>query len=813
MTNPPQSPLPSAAIPPNAPVGAPLGASLGTGAAREKLLDGKAGDLIAMRGRAPQTQPGAMRVAVIATYAPRNCGIATFTSDLREQLGKHFPEIAIDVYALQAEGSTLTYAEGVHVIAAQSRESFAEAARAINRSGADVVWVQHEFGIFGGTDGAHVTELVDGIAAPLVVTFHTVLAEPSAGQRMVMDHLVRRCSRLMVMSQQSREILVSTYDAQRELVDVIEHGAPDRPFGTAAAAKRRMGLEGKQVLTTFGLLGPGKGLDLAIRALPAIHERHPDVVYRILGATHPVTAARDGESYRTMLQDLAARLGVAHAIEWDNRFLEIDELLRQLEGCDIYLTPYPSLGQTTSGTLSYAVALGKAVVSTPYVHARELLGDGVGCLIEPNSPEAIAAAVNALLSRPDDLLAMQRRAYERGRRTIWPMFARASMQLLRKTQAPRPRRVAAHVVPALDAVWRMSDATGMLQHAIGAIPDRRHGYCIDDNARALMLMNVATPLSESGRQRWSMTYAAFVHYAWNPDAGLFRNFMAYDRRWCEEAGSLDSNGRTLWALGHTVEHNPLKPLRNWAEGLFETALPALAALETPRAMAFGALGACALIRGGGGHSAAAESSVTATCEALASLVARRRRPAWVWFETVLAYDNPRLCQALIEGGVLLGKQDWLDAGLETLHWIAQLQTAPSGHFRPVGSETFGRDGEWLPFDQQPLEAQAAIDAARAAWLATRDPFWVRHADCAYQWFFGANDRGVVMADATGGLCRDGVTPRGRNENCGAESILAFHLAHYSLQALNQAGGWRVPPGQCTPPDLQPPAPEAQVLLG
>lgn len=747
----------------------------------------KAADLRSLLARPAYGQQAAMRVAVIGTYAPRNCGIATFTADLCEQLGTHFPDVSLDVYALDAEGSSLTYAKGIAVVAAQESESYAKAARAINRSGADVVWVQHEFGIFGGDDGRHISELVDGIAAPLIVTFHTVLASPGEGQRAVMEHLIRRSSRMMVMSQQSREILVSVYKARRELVDVIEHGAPDRPFGTAEAAKRRMGLEGRKVLTTFGLIGPGKGIDVAIAAMPAILEQHPDAVYRILGATHPVLAAREGESYRAMLEDLAEKLGVADSIEWENRFLDIDELLGQLEASDIYLTPYRSLGQTTSGTLSYAVALGKAVVSTPYVHARELLADDVGCLIEPDSPEAIAEAVNGLLSNPLRLTAMQRRAYERGRRTIWPCFARASMQLLRKTQAPRPRTAPNHGDPALTAVWHMSDATGMLQHGIGAVPDRRHGYCIDDNARALMLMNLAGTLDDAERRRWSVTYAAFVQYAWNEDLRRFRNFMAYDRSWCEDVGSQDSNGRALWALGHTAEHSPFKPLRSWAEGLFEVATPVVEGLNAPRATAFAVLGACALLRGGV-TSRTAEMRVESTCETLARLLAHQRRTGWIWFEPMLSYDNPRLCQALIEGGVLFGQQNWLDAGLEALRWLSELQTAASGHFRPVGSETFGRTGAWLPFDQQPLEAQAAIDAARAAFLATRDPFWLRHAERAYQWFLGANDRGIALADPVSGACCDGVTPRGRNENCGAESILAYHLGHYSLKALRQSEG-------------------------
>ncbi|WP_428333271.1 glycosyltransferase [Novosphingobium sp.] len=497
--------------------------------------------------------------------------------------------------------------------------------------------------------------------------------------------------------------------------------------------------------------------------------------------------AREGERYREQLVAQAEALGVGEHIVWENRFLGIDELLQQLEACDIYVTPYLNMEQSTSGTLSYAVALGKAVVSTPYVHARELLADGVGCLIEANSPAAIADAVNGLLASPDVLLATQKRAYARGRRTIWPHFAQASAALVRNTYTPVPSPVPATALPGLNAVWAMSDATGMLQHSIGVIPDRRHGYCLDDNARALMLMNVANGLSEAEVLRWSTTYASFVQYAWNPDERRFRNFMRFDRTWCEDVGSEDSNGRALWALGHTVERSPLPELRDWALQLYGEVAGAMGELANPRSMAFAALGALAVMRSDHPRSskliAASRDIVVKSCEMLANLVKNQRRPDWAWFEAVLGYDNPRLCQALIEGGMQLDRTDWVADGVETLSWISHCQTSALGTFRPIGSESFDLSTEWKPFDQQPLEAQAAIEASHSAWIATRDARWVEHAEQTYQWFFGANDRGVVLADLTTGRCRDGVTPRGRNENTGAESILAFQLGHYSLSTL------------------------------
>ena len=722
------------------------------------------------------------RVALIGTFTPRKCGIATFTSDIVEQLGIHHPEIEFDVYALDDPAGSLDYDPAVTRIAQDDPETYRQAARAINEAGVDAVWLQHEFGIFGGADGAMVRELVDRVAAPLVLTFHTVLGDPSPSQRAIMEHLLTRASRVMVMSQHGRDLLVSHYGADPDVVTVIPHGAPDRPFGRSDIFKPFVGAVGCQVLMTFGLLGPGKGLEMAIEALPAIAARHPQVLYRIVGATHPTLKAREGEAYRDGLVALAERLGVAQHIAWDNRFLDTAELLDQLEACDIYITPYHNLQQATSGTLSYAVALGKAVVSTPYVHARELLADGVGALIEPGSSAAIAASVNALLDDPAELAAMQRRAYAKGRTTIWPRFAAAGAQLVSSAVAPELREPPFAATPGLSAVFAMSDGTGMLQHSIGPVPDRRHGYCLDDNARALMLVNVASGLSATERARWQSIYASFVQHAWNDDLGRFRNFMRFDRSWCEDIGSEDSNGRALWALGQTAERAADTDLRRWALRWFDRVHPALAELQSPRTIAFSMLGAAAVLRAAPNHSGA-QALLERGGDLLHRLLDAARRPDWAWFEAVLAYDNPRLSQALIEAGMLLERADWRDAGLDSLAWIAGRQRSASGDFRPVGSEGFGAEGAQLPFDQQPLEAQAAIEAATSAFAASGDVRWREHARAAWRWYFGANDRGVALADLATGRCCDGVTPRGANENSGAESILAFQLAHYSMLAV------------------------------
>jgi len=727
----------------------------------------------------------ALRVAVVGTGLPRKCGIATFTGDVVEQLRIHHPEIAVDVYVLDQPDQNLEYANVAGVIDAHDQGDYLRVARAINESGADAVWLQHEYGIFGGADGAMVCDFVDRLAPPLILTLHTILAEPTDNQRVVLDHLIRRASQIMVMSRAGRDVLIERYRVPHGIVSIIPHGAPDRPFGREAEFKQRLGLEDRRVLMTFGLLGPGKGIERMLEALPEIVARHPDVIYRIVGQVHPGLGAQ-GLAYAHDLHALAEHLGVQDNIAWESRFLATSDLLDQLEACDIYVTPYPNLQQSTSGTLSYAVALGKAVVSTSYVHARELLADGAGLLVEPDSPAALARAVNALLDDPAFLAGTRERAYARGRTTIWPEFARASAELVRKAASPRARDVPLTATPGLAAVFAMSDGTGMMQHSIGPVPDRRHGYCLDDNARALMLMNVATASPSRELQKWTLRYASFIQHAWNPDVSRFRNFMAFDRSWCEDIGSDDSNGRALWALGHTVEHQSEPDLRRWALGWFDTVAPVFANLDSPRTVAFAMLAAACVRRAVGAHEEASRILARGG-DLLHRLLVAARRPDWTWFEAMLGYDNPRLSRPWIEAGQLLDNPEWVAAGIETLAWIADRQVSASGQFRPIGSETFGIAYSSLPFDQQPLEAQAAVEACWSAFSVTGDPRWREHARAAWRWYFGANDRGVILADLASGRCRDGVTPRGVNENCGAESILAFQLAHYTLVRIEGCG--------------------------
>ena len=736
--------------------------------------------------------PSTQHVALIGNFLPRRCGLATYTTDTYKALTERFPGMRVDVYAMNDRAEGYDYPpEVTGTIAQDERAAYLAAARDIAASGAQAIWLQHEYGIFGGSAGEHILALLDRVALPVIVTLHTVLENPNGDQRRVMDGLLSRAAKVIVMAEIGREILVRVYGANPNAILMIPHGVPDRPLVDPDSVKPRFGWEGRKVLLTFGLLAPGKGIECVIDAMPAIVAANPQALYVVLGATHPNLIAREGEAYRDRLKALAAEKGVAEQVRFIDGFVEHEELLDYLQAADLYVTPYTNPAQITSGTLSYAVGVGKAVVSTPYIHATEILADGHGVSVDFGDVDAFAREISGLLLRDVARAGLSARAYARGRTMIWPRLAEAGMAAIDAIVAAQPRRIRAVAAPPvlrpnIAAVERMSDSTGMFQHAILSVPDRRHGYCIDDNVRALMLMTAIDDLDETVRDKWMTTYASFVQYAWNPDTRRFRNFMRFDRSWCEEVGSEDSNGRTLWALGVTAKRAGAAKHRDWALRLFDETASLAFELISPRAQAFAMLGAAAVLGADPTHRVACNILERFSADLLA-LLDEARRPEWEWFEIVLAYDNARLPEALIRAGMALNRDDLLAAGLSTLDWIVAQQTSPEGRFRAIGTESFHRPYEEpLPFDQQPLEAQATIDACAAAFKATGDTHWRDEAMRAYRWYLGQNDLDLPLATAQDGGCFDGLMPNGLNRNQGAESILALQLASCAISALGKA---------------------------
>jgi len=740
------------------------------------------------------------RIAFLGGHLPRLCGIAIFTHDLCEAVSASVPEVQCYAGAVNDRVEGYEYPARVHFeLLEKDLDSYRRAADFLNFNNADVLCVQHEFGIYGGPAGSHLLALLREVRMPVVTTLHTIMREPNAVQRKVMDELVLRSDRLVVMARKGADILRETYAVPAAKVDLIPHGIPDVPFTDSSFFKAQFGVEGRMVLLTFGLLGPGKGIEHAIKALPEIVRAHPNVVYLVLGATHPHLVAREGERYRLSLERLAEDCGVKEHVIFYNRFVSLDDLTEFIGATDIYLTPYLDEAQITSGTLAYVFGAGKAVVSTPYWHAQELLAEGRGILVPFNDPGAIASGVCEFLDHPEQVEKTRQEAYRLGREMLWPAVAGRYLESFRQAHADRntlPRTAVADWTLAsrpydlpplrLDHIARMSDGTGIFQHAIFNVPNFHHGYCIDDNARAFILCNLLDELvvpTRGSLDGLATSYLAFLAAALNSDTGRFRNFMSHGRLWLEEAGSEDSHGRALWALGTGAGRSRDEGRRRLSAQLFESGLAIVESFSSPRAWAFALLGIHEYFRAFPGC-AQAKATREALTGNLVKLWKNCATENWAWFEPIATYDNARLCQALLLSGQWMPHPEALDIGLKSLRWLTSLQRTQAGHFRPIGSNGFYvRDGIRADFDQQPVEAQAMVSACLEAFRVTQDEAWSREARRAFEWFLGRNDLGLPVYDPSTGGCCDGLHCDRVNENQGAESSLAFHL---SLAEMNYA---------------------------
>jgi glycosyltransferase involved in cell wall biosynthesis len=722
---------------------------------------------------------------LIGNYPPRRCGIATFTYDVREALLAARPDLQCDVYAMTDRGETYRYPREVRVeIRQDTQADYLAAAVQLNLTRPDVICVEHEFGIFGGPAGEHLMLMLDAVDRPVVSTLHTVLEEPNDDQKRVFERLLARSTRLLVMAERGRRILREVWKVPDAKISVIPHGAPDRPLADPAPFKATLGFAGHDVLFTFGLLSPNKGIETVIRALPEIVRARPTALYVVLGATHPHLIAQQGEQYRQSLKALAAELGVSEHLRLIDSFTDTPRLLDYLEAADVYVTPYLNAAQITSGTLSYAAALGKPVVSTPYWHAEELLGDGRGRLVPFGDSAAIAREITALLCDDAARQALRETLYRYTRSTVWSAYAETALEVLDAARGPRKPaaeapRPALRPAPEAAALRRMTDSCGMLQHSLYAIPDRRHGYCVDDNARALILMHrLPGPLGAEKRELVS-TYAAFVQHAWNDDEGRFRNFMNYERQWLEATGSEDSCGRAAMSVAISAAESQDPLHRRWAQALMGRVMPHLDGITSLRANAFVLLGLVALMKSGW-ESGPVRAAAARRLDQLTGLLQSRRDQGLPWFEPVLSYDNARLPEAMIRAGKALGDDTAVTLGVEALDWLCLRQTAPGGHFLPVATADFGQPLESLTlFDQQPVEGAATIEACEAAFAATGDPHWVAEAERAFAWYDGGNCLGARMT-TPGGECYDGLTWNGPNENQGAESVLSYQSAACAL---------------------------------
>ncbi len=737
---------------------------------------------------------------MIGNYLPRQCGIATFTTDLCAAISTEYGTARLLALPVNDTEQGYDYPARVRWSLAQDElSSYEEAAEFLNFNNIDMVSLQHEYGIFGGKAGSHILHLLRGLKMPVVTTLHTVLREPNPHQWLVMGEIAELSDRLIVMSQLSSQLLQEVFKVPGSKIDMVPHGVPDLPFLDPNFYKDRFGVEGKAVLLTFGLLSPNKGIENVIQALPQILSKHKNVVYIVAGATHPHILRREGDKYRVYLKALAKEVGVESSVIFHNRFVSPEEMVEFIGAADIYITPYRHEAQVVSGTLAYALGAGKAIISTPYWHAIELLDDRRGALVPFQNPGAIAAKTVELLDTPAIRHAMRKRAYLFAREMVWKRVAQGYMESFVRVRSDRMEspqvqfsarmtEKSLNQLPELklNHVNALTDDTGILQHAIFTIPNRAEGYTTDDNARALICTVLLDQLgeAESANPDWPFRYLAFLQHAFNPEKKRFRNFLGYDHRWMEDQGSEDSHGRALWALGTLLARSTNEGLRGAAGRLFEFSLPAVIEFYSPRACAYALLGIQEYLCSYPGDRDAQRVRF-ALARRLLDMYESIRRPDWKWFENILAYGNARLPQAMLQVGSACSDKHMVSVGLEALDWLLKTQHCETnGHFVPIGSQGFYRQGgEKARFDQQPIEAAGAVSACLQAYRVTGDGRWRSETWSAFNWFLGDNDLQLPLYDSVTGGCRDGLHPERANENQGAESTLSFLMALLEMRSL------------------------------
>ncbi len=731
------------------------------------------------------------KVAILGTHPPRRCGIATFTTDLAAAVRLAAPDAQVGVIAMSDE--QYDYPPDVFAqIPVCDHKAYSLAAEALNRSEVEVLSIQHEYGIFGGTCGSYLIDLLRKVNRPVVTTLHTILRCPSDDQREILDQIIELSTRLVVMSRTAQDLLSEIHGVNPDKVDCIHHGIPVIPPGAGQALRGEMDSNGP-ILLTFGLLSPDKGIENVILSLPRLAADHPGVRYLIVGATHPHVKATAGESYRQSLIALADELGVAQHVEFVDEFVPLEKLIEYLSATDFYITPYLNPMQITSGTLAYSMGAGKVVISTPYEYAKEVLADGRGVLVPFRDPQAIAEAVLRCCAKPEQQVEIADRALGYGAQMHWEQVGQLYFKSFQQAIQEYTPKLAVSVIdpecgclrsePSLSHLETLTDDTGILQHATFTTANRSEGYCVDDNARALIftLLRESRDGPNEKLERLQSRYLSFVADSFNEETGRFRNFMNFQRHWLEEAGSEDSQGRTIWALGETSKRCPCSERAVFASKLFLSAIEPLNQSRSPRTWAYLILGSAALLQ-----SQPNQKSALCLLETMAGrlhdLFQRNACLDWMWIEPRLAYANARIPQAMIQAGYMLNNGKMLADGLASLKWLLARQTTKDGDFAPVGSHGAGpSDFGTIQFDQQPIEAASTVSACLTAYEVSGQSQFLAEATRCFEWFLGRNVLGLTLVNPEYGGCYDGLLRSGVNRNQGAESTLAYLTASTELR--------------------------------
>lgn len=739
-----------------------------------------------------------MKIAFIGTYPPRKCGIGIFTNHLVKAIisntdSKEITKNAM-VIAINEEDSNITYPEEVKYVIQQNHQSdYIEAAKFINYSDADVCIIEHEFGIFGGDDGVFILPLLHSLEIPLIVTFHTVLKSPTYTQRSVVEEIGKKAARIVVMSKKAISFLTSIYHIPQEKIILIEHGVPEFEELSRKAAKQKHRLTGRKVLFTFGLLSRNKGIETVINALPKVVEKHPDLLYIVLGATHPNILKHSGEEYRNYLQHLVKKLGLNDNVYFNNEFATESSLFEYLQACDIYITPYLNEAQITSGTLSYAVGSGCAVVSTPYWHAQELLAEGRGCLFDFKDSEQLTDILTDLLDNDSKLSLIREKAIDYGQKIKWGKIGKRYLDLAEYASANweenkkiEKQLIDIRILPiyTLEHIKRLTDDTGIVQHAKYGIPNLKEGYCVDDNSRALLLMVMAYQQNKDKEAlRLMPVYLSFINYM-QRENGNFRNFLSFSRQYLDEYGSEDAFGRTIWALGYLLRFSPNDAFRQMGKDIFFQSVPHFSQLKTIRGAANTIIGIYHYLKNEQNDEQMVQE-MNQLVQRIISQYKQNRTPKWKWFEEKMTYDNAIIPLALFSAYEVLGNNEILEIAKESSTFL-ESKTMERDYFIPVGNKGWLKEEDKMPeYDQQSIDVMAMILLYYQIFQITHEKEYIEKMFKCYLWFLGENSLRLPLFDHETQGCCDGLEQQGVNRNQGAESTLAYWISHIAILAAQE----------------------------
>ncbi|MHC8949787.1 glycosyltransferase family 4 protein [Sphingobacterium hungaricum] len=739
-----------------------------------------------------------MKIAYISTYLPRQCGIATFTNDLYSHIDKKvdYKQHEQHVFALTDEDGQYDYPEQVKMqINVQNHDSYLKVADYINNNDYDICILQHEYGIFGGNSGVFILSLIHNLNIPLVSILHTILEKPSADEKAILIAIAQRSSKLIVMNSDASSILEAVYHIPKSKLTYIPHGVPTFPK-TQLEAKKIIGYEDKKIILTFGFIGRSKGIEVAIKALPEVVKNFPDVVYLVVGKTHPNILKSVGEEYRESLVQLIADLGVQEHVKFVNEFLDDDKLSSYLSACDVYITPYISEAQITSGTLSFAIGAGAAVLSTPYLHAKDLLANGRGILFPFNDSEVLAKELNGLFADPAKLSAYRKKSHDFGRHLSWSNLVDAYIDLFKKTTASQYNghankdMIGLEDLPKFDLshIKRLTNNVGIIQHATYSIPNYKEGYCLDDNARALLLVLASyKDFRDEDSINLISTYLSYMNYV-QLDDGRFRNFLSFDNRFLDQEGSDDSFGRAIWSLGYLFKRAPYISYYQIGKEMFFKAIPQFSKLTSIRAIAYTILGITHYLE----HQPNDERMLQELRQLIDFMLREykaHQSESWQWYERIVSYDNAILPLAMLRSYTYLKDEELKDVGLKTLDFLDEILFT-NGYLSAIGNQGWYSEGKKAAkFGQQPIEVTSVVSLYNEVYKLTGKVEYLEKCVHAFQWFSGANDLKLTLFDSETKGCCDGLETHGINRNQGAESTVCFWLSHIVVhEALSKFKG-------------------------